>query len=256
MRKDWDTIRFVADDSESTMNNRVSAHSYLFLAAGLGTLLMTPVVGCAPASLQSVRISTITEPLPRPDHILVYDFAVLPEDVSPYNSFAYQLQHHQVNNTSQTEDQVRVGRAVANALSEKLVKEIRSLGLPAERASARQPLVRGTFSIEGEFVSIDGGNRVQRIGIAFGGGATKFRTLVQGYLGTAEGRELVEEFETNIERSQIPRMAVMVGASSAGGKTEFMKTAEADAYRTTTELAKQLTEFFTVQGWIAQDMIP
>lgn len=256
MTNDRNASRFVADDPETTMNNRESAHLHLFLAAALGALLMMPVVGCAPTSLQSVRIYNTTEPLPRPDHILVHDFAVLPEDVSPYNNFVYRLHHNQLNGTSQTEEQVRVGRAVANALSEKLVKEIRALGLPAERASSIQPLAMGTFSIEGQFVSIDDGNRAQRISIAFGGGDTKVRTLVQGYLGTADGRDLVEEFETNIKRSKKPGMTVMVGASSAGGMTEFMNTAEADAHRTTAELAKQLAEFFTVQGWIAQDMIP
>ena len=238
------------------MNNRKSAHPHLFLAAALGALLVTPVVGCAPASLQSVRIyNNRTESLPRPDHILVHDFAVLPEDVSPYNSFVYRLHHDQLNSTAQTEEQVRAARAVANALSEKLVKEIRSLGLPAERTSALQPLAMGTFSIEGQFVSIDDGSRIQRISIAFGDGGTKVRTLVQGYLGTPDGGELVEEFETNVERLKKPGMAVMVGASSAGGITELKNTAEADARRTTVELVKQLAEFFTVQGWIAQDIV-
>jgi hypothetical protein len=146
-----------------------------------------------------------------------------------------------------------MGRVVARILSEKLVNEIQLLGLPAERAGGVQPLAKGSFSLEGQFVTIDEGNRTQGITIGFGLGNAKVRTLVQGYLGTADGQHLVEEFETNTERSRNPGAGVMV-TDVAGRSSELEKTAEADARRTTVALAKQLVEFFAVQGWIAQDM--
>ncbi|MGQ0811238.1 MAG: DUF4410 domain-containing protein [Nitrospiraceae bacterium] len=243
------------------MNHRRSAYPARFVVA-LG-VLVSLIIGCAPTSARSVSIYSRTEPLPRPDRILVHDFAVVPDDVSPHSSFVYKLYHNQLKGTSETEEQVRVGRAVANVLSEKLVKEIRSLGLPAERAYDVQPLAKGTFSLEGQFVSIDEGTRAQRISIGFGVGDTKVRTLVQGYLGTADGRDLVEEFETNTERSKKPGVGVTVGAASSvvtegaggGGVTELKNAAEADARRTTVALAKSLAEFFAVQGWIAQDLV-
>jgi hypothetical protein len=146
-----------------------------------------------------------------------------------------------------------VGRAVASILSEKLVNEIRSLGLPAERASGVQPLAKGSFSLEGQFVTINEGDRTQGITIGFGVGNAKVRTLVQGYLGTVDGQHLVEEFETNTERSRDLGMGVMV-TDVAGRFSEIEKTAEAEARRTSVALAKQLAEFFAVQRWIAPDM--
>lgn len=145
-------------------------------------------------------------------------------------------------------------------LSEKLVHAIRSLGLPAERAWGIQPLEKGSFSLEGQFVSIDESNRPRQITIGFGVGDTKVRTLVQGYFGTAYGQHLVEEFETHTERSRKPGTVVVIGPTlavvtdMAGRSTEFANAAEDNARRTAVALAKQLVEFFAVHGWIAQDM--
>jgi hypothetical protein len=225
------------------------------------------IIGCASNSARSVHndresvsICSARETLPRPVHIFVHDFSVSPDDVSPDNTLFYQLHHNELKGPSQAAEQVQAGRAVASVLSEKLVHAIRSLGLPAERAWGVQPLAKGSFSLEGQFVSIDESNRPRRITIGFGVGDTKVRTLVQGYFGTAYGQHLVEEFETHTERSRKPGTVVVVGpplavvADVAGRFSEFRNTAEDDASRTTVALAKQLMEFFTVQGWITHDM--
>ena len=49
-----------------------------------------------------------------------------------------------------------------------------------------------------------------------------------------------------------PTMAMV--AELAGRFSELTNAAEDDARRTAVALAKQLMEFFAVQGWIAQDM--
>jgi hypothetical protein len=241
------------------------ARSRFMVAWGI---LVSMIIGCAPNSAQSVHnysglVSNhgATEPLPRPDHIFVHDFAISPGDVFPDNALVYTLHHNELKGPSQTEEQVHFGRAVAGILSEKLVNEIRSLGLPAKRAWNVQPLPTGSFSVEGQFVSIDDGNRrPRRITIGFGAGNTKVRTLVQGYFGAADGQHLVEEFETTSERSGKPGVSVTIGPTLAmvtdvaGRSSEFEKAADADARRTTIILAKQLMKFFAVQGWIVQDM--
>jgi hypothetical protein len=225
------------------------------------------IIGCVPNSARSVRndggmISTYgaTEPLPRPDRIFVHDFAVSSDDVSPDNALVYELHHNELKGPSEAAEQVQVGRAVANVVSEKLVNAIRSLGLPAERALGVEPLAKGNFSLEGQFISIDGGNRPRRITIGFGVGNTKVRTLVQGYFGTAYGPHLVEEFETHTERSSKRGMEITIGptvamaADVASRFSELTNAAEDDARRTAVALARQLLEFFAVQGWIVQDM--
>lgn len=230
------------------MNHGKSACPARFMMA-LG-VLVSMIVGCVS---NNTRLVSRTESLPRPDHILVHDFAVSPNEVSPGNTLIYKLHHNELRGPSQTSEQVQIGRAVASVLSEKLVNEIRSLGLPAERAWGVQPLAKGSFSLEGQFMTIDEGNRTQGITIGFGVGNAKVRTLVQGYLGTADGQHLVEEFETNTERSRNLGVGVMV-TDVAVRSSELERTAEINARRTTVALAKQLVEFFAAQGWIAQDV--
>ena len=231
--------------------------------------LMVTIVGCASTRVQPLSVYSSPEPLPRPDRILVYDLAVSPEEITPNGGVITRL-HSLVSATSQTEEQLTVGRQVADALSEELVQRIRALGLPAERASSLAPLADGTLAIEGQFISIDEGNRLRRAVIGFGAGGSEVRTLVQVYLGMDSAQHLVQEFETSADSSKAPGMAATMGAgaaahgaaalataAAAGGgihaATESRQTAEADARRTADVLVKRLAEFFAAQGWIARE---
>jgi Domain of unknown function (DUF4410) len=231
--------------------------------------LMVTLAGCASTRVQPLTVYGSQEPLPRPDRILVYDLAVSPEAITPNGSVIARL-HSLVSATSQTEEQLKVGREVAAALSEELVQRLRALGLPAERASGLQPLPDGTLAIEGQFISIDEGNRLRRAVIGFGVGESDVRTLVQVYLGMDGMQHMVQEFETSAESSKAPGMAATMGAGAAahgaaalgtaamagGGihaATESRQTAEADARRTADVLVKRLAQFFAAQGWIAPE---
>ena len=231
--------------------------------------LIVTIAGCASTNVQPLSVYSGSEPLPRPDRILVYDLAASPEAITPNGGVITRL-HSLVSATSQTEEQLKVGREVADALSEELVQRIRALGLPAERASSLQPLADGTLAIEGQFVSIDEGNRMRRAVIGFGAGESEVRTLVQVYLGMDGAQHIVQEFETSAESSKAPGMAATMGAgaaargatalataAAAGGgihaATESRQTAEADARRTADVLVKRLAQFFAAQGWIARE---
>jgi len=204
-----------------------------------------------------------SESLPRPTGIVVYDFAVAPNDVSPNNAPLSRLRR--TLRGSQTEEELKVGRSVADALSVELVKALKALDLPIERASAAA-VPDGILAIEGQFVSIDEGNRLRRVMIGLGAGASEVKTHTQLYLGTSSGPRLVDEFETDASSSKKPGAAVGMGAGAAvragvavsaaaqGGlqaATEPKDTAEADAKRTAEQLAKQIKEIFAARGWSA-----
>ena len=93
-------------------------------------IVIGSLVGCGRTEVQTL----ITYPgeLPKPDRVLVYDFALKPDDVSLDGAIGKKLVHL-MEGGSKTKEEVEVGRAVANVLSENLVKEIRDLGLPVER---------------------------------------------------------------------------------------------------------------------------
>jgi hypothetical protein len=233
--------------------------------------LIATITGCASAKVQPLNVYQGSEPLPKPERVLVYDFAVTPDAVR-LNSGPIARIRQRLSDTPQTEEELQVGREVAAALSEALVERISALGLPAERASHGQPLAEGALAVEGQFVSIDEGNRLRRMFIGFGLGKTEVRTLAQVYLGTDGGRHLVQEFETTAEGSKLPGMAAMMGAGAAargatglataagvsgGARTagEFREGVTAAARRTADSLVQHLVQFFAAQGWIAPEAV-
>jgi hypothetical protein len=165
--------------------------------------------------------------------------------------------------SSQTADQLKVGRSVANTLTNELAESLKDLGLPVERATAQQ-VADGTLAVEGQFVSIDEGNRLQRVAIGLGAGASDVKTHVQLYLGTPTGPRLVDEFETDAASGNKPGAALTMGASSVVGAgvavagaaqggmqaaTAPKDTAEADAKRTAVNLAARIKKIFADRGW-------
>jgi hypothetical protein len=199
--------------------------------------------------------------LGKPARIAVYDFAVDAGDVSPNNAPLSRLAR--LVGSSQSADQQKVGRSVASTLASELAESLKNLGLPVERATA-QPVANGTLAVEGQFVTIDEGNRLQRVAIGFGAGASDVKTHVQLYLGTPTGPRLVDEFETDAASSNKPGAALTMGASSVVGAgvavagaaqggmqaaTARQDTAEADAKRTAADLAARIKKIFAERGW-------
>jgi hypothetical protein len=233
----------------------------------VAVVLALTVTACAPTKVRPIG-ATSTDPLPRPDMVLVYDFAVSPEQVS-LNRGLFARVGREVSSASVTEDEAKIGREVAEGFAVELVKRIQRLGLPAERASADQAAPPGTLAITGQFLSIDEGNRMRRAMIGFGAGQSEVRALAQVALQTAHGPLLAEEFETSGASARTPGVAPMIGpglavrgaagvASSvavSGGThalSEHRTEVEADARRIADELGKQLGKFFVRHGWITE----
>ena len=95
------------------------------------------VAACAPTKVRSVSSYRGDESLPRPDRVLVYDFAISPEQVS-LNRGLFSRLGREVTSASATEAELQIGREVADGFSTELVKRIQRLGLPAERAASVQ----------------------------------------------------------------------------------------------------------------------
>jgi len=203
--------------------------------------------------------------LPRPQLILVYDFATSsPSAVALDRSIGARLLRMAGDEPIVT-DEEKIAQEVARIVTENLVKQINDLGIPAQPGTVGTPPVAGpVLAIEGQFLSVDQGNRAQRMMIGFGAGASEVRTLVQIYETTAEGRRLVEDFYTTVKSSRKPGLGPMAGAGAAAGRaaetaamstgvgvmTARSQTVEGDAKNTADEITKQLKKFFVEQRWI------
>jgi len=225
-------------------------------------LSATILFGCAKALV--VPITAPREGLPKPDHITVFDFAVTPDDVQLDRGVGAKMLR-EVEGTSQTEEEVRIGRAVAEALAKKLVSELQAKGIKAYRARTAPSSSQTTVSITGQFRQIDQGNGALRTVVGFGLGGSQLGTSIQVYQGKGQEAKLVSKAETVTESSLKPGMGVLFPIGPAAGTVataaavsgtttvaseKFFATVEADAKRTAEEIAKRIITYYKRHGWL------
>jgi hypothetical protein len=80
-------------------------------------IVMAIAAGCAPTNVQ--QQSTTLAQVPRPDAILVYDFAVSPDEVKLDTGLSAELmqKYEQYKGASRTAEEVKVGHKVADAVA-------------------------------------------------------------------------------------------------------------------------------------------
>ena len=100
-----------------------------FILAALGAL----AIGCA-----SVQVVSEYDggPLPRPDRVLVYDFAYSPGQVRLDRGVSAQVAQA-MKGEPRTGQELGTGRQVSEVIAEHLVKSIRDMGLPASGRTVR-----------------------------------------------------------------------------------------------------------------------
>src|SRR5438094_7094755 len=225
------------------------------------TLALAGVAACARTSVENVNVRAVG--LPKPQLIVVHDFGVTPGDVALDSAIGARLTQ-MAQSTPASEQEVKVGREVARIVRESLVKEISKLGIPAVSAATATPVVGPSLSIEGQFLSVDEGNRLRRMVVGFGAGASEVRTVGQVYEMTRAGRIRRADFYTTVKSSIKPGMGPMAGVGAAAGRaatsamvsggvgiaTERSQGVDGDAKHTAEEITKTLKKFFVEQGWI------
>jgi hypothetical protein len=188
-------------------------------------LAMVLFAGCA--ETQMTPAFRATTGLPRPDRVLVFDFAVTAEEAGAERQSAAAVQ---------TEEDVRVGKQLARALSANLVSELRSRGIEAARAADSSAPGETTASVRGKFLRTDGsGGSSDAVGFTLRGG--QVRTRVQLIQGTGLNLQLVGEGET-------------VTPSSAKAGTTAAAAVDGDARRTAQVLADRIAGYYRQEGWI------
>ncbi len=144
--------------------------------------------------------------LPRPQQIVVYDFAVTESEVAeePIKKMLYER-----SAASEDERQREIGQQVAKALAEELVKGLRGLGFDVEQKPRGTPAEKHELLIDGRFIDADEGNRLGRIMIGFGVGASRLDTEVDVYYGP-RGRKVLD-FKTHTDSGKLPGAAAAMG---------------------------------------------
>jgi hypothetical protein len=212
------------------------------------------------------QMETGAATLPRPQVVIVDTFAASADEVTLDEGLSTEvveaIKAHRGD--SRTEQEVQASRQVADAIADKLVVEIRDRGLRAERGSALPAGVQNAVLIKGQLVSIDEGNRTERVIIGLGAGRSDVRADAQVYEVTPAGRRLIDTIEVDAKSGLAPGMAETMGVGGltghllvstvVGGGLHVADEAlganvVADADRSAKGIAKQLSALFGKEGW-------
>jgi hypothetical protein len=226
--------------------------------------------GCGPTNVQQQNMD-LTQ-LPRPDLILVYDFAVSPDEVELDTGLSAELmqKYEQYKGGSPSAQEIKLGHKVAEAVADELVKKIRSYGLWAERGFGYPHGKGKVLMVKGQFVSIDQGNRTERVAVGLGAGRSDVQANVQVYEMTPQGMQEVDTLRGTAKSGYKPGMAEMMGVGAiaghllvstvvsggiAGASEMTSATVEADGRRLADKIAVDLGNFFVNQAWIPPDAV-
>lgn len=221
------------------------------------------IAGCAQTDVRTSN-EIASSGLPRPQQVLIYNFAVSPADVQQNSSIFARLKRN-IGNSNQTAEQIQLGREVADALATELTQKIAAMGLNPKRAIANMPVPPGSIVITGQFVNIDEGNRLRRNVIGLGLGESSIDAEVSLLAPGPSGYTELAAFEAHADSGNMPGAAVMgpagvaAGAGTAavvgtnvaisGGKSYKSASAQ-QAKKIADKISEQLARYFAQQGWI------
>ena len=220
-------------------------------------------VGCAKTNVRTTDEVAYTG-LPRPDRVLIYNFAVSPQDVQE-NSSLFAKVGRQLEDSNQTAEAIQAGREVADALATELTTKIAAMGLNPLRADRNMPINKGSILITGRFVNIDEGNRLRRNLIGFGAGQSSIDSTVSVLAPGRSGLEEIIAFDAHADSGKMPGAAVTggVGAAAGAGTAAVLATnaavsgvksyksaAATQAKDMAKKIAEELAKYFAQQGWI------
>jgi galactitol-specific phosphotransferase system IIB component len=203
--------------------------------------------------------------LPKPDKILIQDFAVPAGETTTDESIAARLHRtvmlrHGVDEDSSPQVLAQqLQAAFAKTLAGELKKvNIQTVNIPSQQISSAEGHVDGSdLVVAGEFVAINEGDETKRIMIGFGRGASDIKTHVTVSTVTQGHPTVVLELNLSSESGKKPGAVATMGVGSlavgaaAGGVSDRKSKVEADASRMAKLVAKQLEAFMADQKWIS-----
>ncbi len=223
--------------------------------------VLVVITGCASTQVTD-RQQLVTGQIPKPGTIWVYDFAATAADVPAESALAGRPD---LDTTPPTPEQVAEGRKLGSEVAAELVTDIRTLGMPAQRAGAETKPQINDLVIHGYFLSIQKGNEAERVAIGFGKGESDLKTAVEGFQMTATGLRKIGSGDLNASGAKSPGASLGVigliathnpagliisGGMHVYGEESGSAKVEGRAKQTAQEIADQLKIRFQEQGWI------
>lgn len=218
--------------------------------------------GCASTKMSTEQL--VTEQLPRPATLWVYDFAATATDVPSDSALSGQYSE---DGMFQTAEHIEIGRKLGAQIGTLLAEYIRDMGLPAEHTviGTTPPIQINDIVIRGYLISFEEGSTAKRVAIGFGSGTSELKVYAEAFQMTAQGLRKLESDTTDSGGNKTPGTAVGVASLVVTGnpvglivggaiKVYWEKSGrskvEGRAKQTAKQIAAVLKKRFEHQGWI------
>jgi hypothetical protein len=230
-------------------------------------LLLAPVVfGCAGAQVtqQSSAAPIMTS---RPSQVIIYPFAADAADVS-LNSGIFQVAYRNMTDENENEQQIQVAHRTAQNICIRVAANLTNQGITATCLQRGVPPTgNNVLILDGQFTDISEGNRLRRMVIGLGVGASKVDTVVQVIQRTDQGTTEIIDFATSADSGYMPGAGITgpAGAAAggaaaaaslgvniaAGGVKNVTSSTGYLVDKTSDQVVQQVINYYNRQGWMS-----
>lgn len=226
--------------------------------------LMAALFGCAGAKVADQVSNAPAPSSTRPNQIIVYPFAANPDQVT-LNQSILQRAYRNVSGEQQSASQQKMASEAASNLCQHIVSDLTAKGYNAVCLERGTPITAdNALIVDGEFVDINEGNRLRRLVVGFGAGASTLDTSVHVYQRTGSSNQQLIDFNTHADSGKMPGAAVMGpvgfaasgsaaaaagGAAAVGGAKTFTSSTDYLTDKTATQVSDTIAQYYTQHGW-------
>jgi len=235
-----------------------SIHRLLFLALAIS------ISACAGAKVADQTQNAPAATSTRPDQIVIYPFAVSANDVT-LNQSIVQRAYRNVSGEDQSASQQKIATDTASNLCMSVAAKLTAKGYKAVCLQRGTPVAdNNALIVDGEFTDISEGNRLRRLVVGFGSGASTLDTAVHVYQRTDSGSQQLIDFNTHADSGKMPgavvmgpagaaaggSAAVVVGTNAAmGGAKSYTSATDYLADKTATQITDTINQYYAQHGW-------
>ena len=248
------------------MRERIGDEMPFKASKSLYLVLLLGTIGCASANVTPQDTQLVASPV-RPSQVVIYDFAVTPDEVSQNSGLLHQAYRATMEDFEQRQQgQLDTGNKVAQDLSAALEQRLLSLGFYTEVDPRGTPLPNNALLIDGSLVKVEEGSLTERLVIGLGLGASKLDTHVNVYQISNNHLKKVLDFSTHADSGRMPGAAwtmgpgimitgtlsatSLVAAAGSGALKSHQSSIGAQAESTAKQITAYMSEYLAAQGWI------
>lgn len=231
---------------------------------GMYMSLAVAAIGCAGAQVtQQSSSAPITATAPTA--VVVYPFAVDASDVS-LNSGIFQVAYRNMSGEDQSAEQSQLAHQTAQNICVQVATNLTQKGITTTCLQRGVPPAgTNVLVLDGQFTDISEGNRLRRMVIGLGAGASKVDTVVQVIQKTPQGTSELLDFATSADSGYMPgagitgpagaaaggtAAAVSLGVNvAAGGVKNITSSTGYLVDKTSDQIVQQMVNYYNRQGW-------